>query len=62
MPEVKRIKKHTHVPKAIMKAAEIKATVTGTQLKREKNRRAHSKAGTVPKISAKKKKVWQVHE
>ena len=62
MPEVKRIKKHTHVPKAIMKAAEIKATVEGTHLKREKNRRAHSKPGSMPKINAKKKKVWQVHE
>jgi len=62
LPEVKRIKKHTHVPKAIMKAAELKDTVTKSALKREKNRRAHSKAGAVPKVSAKKKKVWQVHE
>ena len=62
MPEVKRIKKHTHVPKAILKAAAIKETVAGTQRKREKNRRAHSAPGLVPKIKAKKKKVWKVHD
>lgn len=62
LPDVKRIKKHTHVPKAIMKAAAVKATVEGTQLKREKNRRAHSAPGSMPKAKAKKKKVWKVHE
>ena len=62
MPEVKRIKKHTHVPRAIMKAASIKETVQKTQLKREKNRRAHSAPGKFPKVKNKKKKVWQVHD
>ena len=62
MPEVKRIKKHTHVPKAIMKAASIKETVQNTQKRREKNRRAHSAPGSMPKVKAKKKKVWKVQE
>ena len=39
MPEVKRIKKHTHVPRAILKAAAVKQTVQANQRKREKNRR-----------------------
>jgi len=62
MPEIKRIKKHTHVPKAILKAAKIKETVQATAFKHEKNRRAHSAPGKVPKIKEKKKKVWQVQE
>jgi len=62
LPQVKRIKEHVHLPKAIKKAAEVKETVLGTREKREKNRRAHSRPGSVPKISAKKKKVWAVSE
>ena len=60
MPAVKRIKKHTHVPKAILKATEIKEQVQKTQRKKEKNRRAHSAPGLVPKVKDKKKKVWAV--
>ena len=62
LPDIKRIKNHTHVPRAIMKAASIKKTVEDTQLRREKNRRAHSKKGSMPKVSAKKKKIWKVEE
>lgn len=62
MPEIKRIKNHKHVPKGVMKAARIKETVRGTQAKREKNKRAHSKAGTVPKKKREKKHVWKVQE
>jgi WD repeat and SOF domain-containing protein 1 len=62
MPEVKRIKNHAHLPKRIMRAADVKETVAGTQRKREKNRRAHSAAGSVPKVSRKKKSVWRVQE
>jgi WD repeat and SOF domain-containing protein 1 len=62
VPEVKRIKKHTHVPRAILKAAALKDTVRGTQLKREKNRRAHAAPGKVPKVKDKQKKVWNVAE
>ena len=60
MPEVKRIKNHTHVPKGVMKAARVKETVRGTQKQREKNTRAHSKVGTVPKTKREKKHVWKV--
>ena len=61
LPEVRRVKNHKHVPKSIKKAAAVKETVEATQKKREKNRRAHSKPGAVPKKDA-KKKVWKVHE
>ena len=62
LPEVRRIKKHTHLPKRVMKAALVKDTVRGTQKKREKNRRAHSAPGSVPKVDRKKKQVWAVQE
>ena len=62
MPEIKRIAKHTHVPRAILKAAAIKETVAATQERREKNRRKHSAPGSRPKVKEKKKKVWQVLE
>ena len=62
MPEVKRIRKHTHVPRAILKAASIKETVQSNVTRREKNRRAHSAPGVVPKVAAKRKKVWKVLE
>ena len=62
MPEIKRIKKHNHVPRAIMKAAKVKETVAATQRRHETNRRKHSAPGKVPKVKAKHKKVWQVLE
>mmetsp|Transcript_6835 Transcript_6835/g.22589 ORF Transcript_6835/g.22589 Transcript_6835/m.22589 type:complete len:446 (+) Transcript_6835:85-1422(+) len=62
LPEVRRIKAHTHLPKRVLKAALVKKTVRGTQQKREKNRRAHSAPGAVPKVQRKKKQVWSVQE
>jgi len=62
LPEVKRIKKHTHVPRAILKAAKLKETVQATARRREKNRRAHSAPGAVPRVANKIKKVWKVLE
>ena len=46
----------------VLKAALVKKTVRGTQQKREKNRRAHSAPGAVPKVQRKKKQVWSVQE
>ena len=62
MPEVKRIKKHNHVPRAIMKAASIKETVANTQRRHDVNRRKHAAPGKFPKVKAKNKKVWSVLE
>uniref|UniRef100_A0A7S0IYP7 Sof1-like protein domain-containing protein n=1 Tax=Calcidiscus leptoporus TaxID=127549 RepID=A0A7S0IYP7_9EUKA len=62
LPEIRRIKNHSHVPHRVMKAALVKETVRGTQKKKEKNRRAHSAPGKVPKVPRKKKQVWNVQE
>ena len=47
---------------AMLKAAAIKETTAGTRAKRERNKRAHSAKGTVPKVARKKKSVWRVDE
>lgn len=62
MPEVKRIKNHVHVPKSIFKATKLKDGVHKTAVKKDKNRRRHSKPGSMPKVHAKEKKVWAVLE
>lgn len=45
MPEVRRIAKHKHVPKVIMKTGEKQKIMRDSERKKEANRRAHSKAG-----------------
>lgn len=43
MPEIKRIKRHRHVPKVVKKAAEIKGEEIKSIKRREENERRHSK-------------------
>ncbi|KAH8178327.1 sof1-like domain-containing protein [Sarocladium implicatum] len=43
MPEVRRIKRHRHVPQVIKKAGEIKKTELASIKRREENERKHSK-------------------
>lgn len=47
-PDVKRIARHRHVPKAIKKAAQTKRTMLDSEKRRKDNKRKHSKPGTVP--------------
>jgi WD repeat and SOF domain-containing protein 1 len=42
MPEVRRIKRHRHVPQVIKKAGEIKRTELSSIKRREENERKHS--------------------
>jgi len=44
MPELRRIKRHRHVPRVVKKAAEIKKEELKAIKRREENRRKHSKA------------------
>ncbi|ANB15521.1 Sof1p [Sugiyamaella lignohabitans] len=48
MPEIKRIARHRHVPKAIKKASEIKKVELESIKRRQDNMRRHSKKGAVP--------------
>jgi len=57
MPEVRRIKRHRHLPKTIKKAAEIKGEELKSIKRKEENVRKHSKKGTMPRQSEREKMV-----
>jgi WD repeat and SOF domain-containing protein 1 len=57
MPEIRRIKRHRHVPKAIKKAGEIKKDELAGIKRREDNVRKHSKKGSMPHRSEREKMV-----
>ncbi|KAL3189896.1 hypothetical protein MRX96_020239 [Rhipicephalus microplus] len=47
-PQVRRIARHRHVPKHIHNAQKEKQAMLSSQKRKEANRRAHSRPGTVP--------------
>jgi WD repeat and SOF domain-containing protein 1 len=57
MPEIRRIRRHRHVPKPVKKAGEIKGEEIKSLKRREENRRKHSKKGTMPRVSEREKMV-----
>jgi WD repeat and SOF domain-containing protein 1 len=57
MPEIRRIKRHRHLPKTIKKAGEIKGEEIKAIKRREDNVRRHSKKGTMPRQSERQKMV-----
>ncbi|KAG5460570.1 MAG: Sof1-like domain-containing protein [Olpidium bornovanus] len=57
LPEVKRIARHRHVPKAIYSASKLKRTMLQARAVKEENRRKHSKPGSVPHVAERKKHV-----
>jgi DDB1- and CUL4-associated factor 13 len=57
MPEIRRIKRHRHLPKTIKKAGEIKGEEIKAIKRREENVRKHSKKGTMPRQSERQKMV-----
>jgi DDB1- and CUL4-associated factor 13 len=57
MPEIRRISRQRHVPKAIKKAAETKRIGLESINRREDNRRKHSKPGTVPYVPERKSHI-----
>ena len=57
MPEVRRIKRHRHVPKQVKRAAEIKGEELGAIKKRRENERKHSKKGLVKRKSEREKMI-----
>lgn len=57
MPEIKRISRHRHLPKAIKKAKEIKSIELNALKKRQDNHRKHSKKGSVPFVSEREKHI-----
>jgi len=57
MPEIRRIKRHRHVPKTVKKAGEIKGEELKAIKRKEENVRKHSKAGSMPRQSERTKMV-----
>lgn len=61
-PEVKRIVRHRHVPKHVLHAKKELRAVRESDKKKEANRRAHSKPGSVPYVSEREKHVVNEQE
>lgn len=57
MPEIKRIKRHRHLPKTVKKAGEIKGEELKAIKRKEENVRKHSKKGTMKRHSEREKMV-----
>ncbi|OXV08314.1 hypothetical protein Egran_03925 [Elaphomyces granulatus] len=57
MPEIRRIRRHRHLPKAIKKAGEIKKEELAAIKRREENVRKHSKKGAIPRQSEREKMI-----
>lgn len=57
LPEIKRIVRHRHLPKPIFKARELRRTMLDAQKKKDKNRRAHSKPGSIPTVPTRKDRI-----
>lgn len=57
MPEVRRIARHRHLPRAIYKAASTKRDMTQAIKTKEENQRKHSKPGSVPYEAERRKNI-----
>jgi WD repeat and SOF domain-containing protein 1 len=61
-PEVKRIARHRHVPKAIKKAAHTKRAMLDADKRKKDNLRKHSKPGKVPYKAERQKHVVSIQD
>jgi WD repeat and SOF domain-containing protein 1 len=57
MPEIRRIKRHRHLPKTIKKAGEIKGEELKSIKRKEENVRKHSKKNTIARQSEREKMI-----
>ncbi|KAI4172531.1 MAG: hypothetical protein LQ346_008588 [Caloplaca aetnensis] len=62
MPEIRRIKRHRHVPKQVKKAGEIKGEEIKSIKRRRENERKNSRKGEVGRKSEREKMVLGVEE
>ncbi|KAL8654647.1 MAG: hypothetical protein Q9210_001369 [Variospora velana] len=62
MPEIRRIKRHRHVPKQVKKAGEIKGEEIKAIKRRRENERKNSRKGEVGRKSEREKMVLAVEE
>ena len=62
MPEIRRVKRHRHIPKPVKKAAEIKGEELKAMKGRRENERKHSKKGLIKLRSEREKMVLATEE
>lgn len=61
-PQVRRIARHRHVPKHVYNASKELRIITESKKRKEANRRANSKPGTVPYVSERTKHIVKEDE
>lgn len=61
-PEIKRIRRHRHLPKHVYNERKLKRIMLESRKRKEDNRRKHSKPGSVPVVSEKDKHVIREEE
>ncbi|KAI3925878.1 hypothetical protein MKX01_014518, partial [Papaver californicum] len=57
LPEIKRIDRHRHLPKAIYIAVNLRCTITNAAKKKDDRRRAQSAPGSMPIQSQRRKRI-----
>lgn len=62
MPEIRRIRRHRHVPKQVKKAGEIKKEEISAIRRREENVRKHTKKGALPPRQSEREKMILARE
>jgi WD repeat and SOF domain-containing protein 1 len=62
MPEIRRIKRHRHLPKQVKKAGEIKSEEIRAIKRRVENERKHSRKGEVKRKAERERMVLAVEE
>jgi len=62
MPEIRRIKRHRHLPKQVKKAGEIKGEELKSIKRKQENERKHSKKGLVKRRSEREKMILATEE
>ena len=61
-PKISRISKHRQVPKHVLNASREHRIIRESQKRKESNRRAHSKPGTVPYVAERDKHIVKEQE
>jgi WD repeat and SOF domain-containing protein 1 len=62
MPEIRRIKRHRHLPKIVKKAGEIKGEELKSIKRKEENVRKHSKKGKIARQSEREKMILGIEK
>lgn len=61
-PEVRRIMRHRHLPKHVYNERKLKRTMLDARKRKEQNKRANSKPGSVPIVAEKDKRIVREEE